>query len=253
MRIGWASPFNERAAMSCYSLRVCEELRRRGSTVEVLRTETGPDEKLPALGGALTVYPPAEFTREFLASHFDLCVVNVVDGPADRRALGIIRRFQSVTVFHGLAEAHGTDAVPQGNSPVDASEFEWAALPASLSTGAVMHDDRHLDSVRRLCPGPVAAIPWEHGGVPAGPPASVGGREPNVETPVRQPRGEGCVEKYVDALLEVLDEALRRAPIRNAGWTIGATVAEMGLAWNDPLSSRLGDEMFALFDRNRRG
>ncbi|GEO14625.1 hypothetical protein MAE02_23210 [Microvirga aerophila] len=103
-----------------------------------------------------------------------------------------------------------------------------------------------------MCAGPVAAIPFEFEKVQADPPA--GSERSGLDAAaMAQPTREGCVEKYVDALLEVLDEALRRAPLRNAGWTIGATVAEMGLAWDDPLSSRLGDEMFALFEGNRRG
>jgi hypothetical protein len=254
MRIGWASPFNERSAMSRYSLMVCEELRRRGTTVEVLRTELGPEEKLPALDSPLTVYPPAGFSVEFLAAHFDLCVVNVADSLSDRRrAIEIARAFQSVSVFHGLgADSQGAGAAFPGRLPVETAEIGWAAIPASLSTGAVVHDERYLDAVRRLCAGPVAAISLDLGGARAGPPAMAGGAGPDAEA-ARPPEREGCVEKYVDALLEVLDEALRRAPLRNAGWTIGATVAEMGLAWDDPLSSRLGNEMFALFEGNRRG
>jgi hypothetical protein len=238
--------------MARQSLRVCEELTRRGARVEVLRTETGAGEKLPALDSALTVYPPANFTVEFLASHFDLCVVNVSDVSERQRDIEIVRKFQSVTVFHGFGGVgHGTAFVLPDGLSVHPAELGWAAGLASLSTGAVVHDDRYLEAIRRLCVGPVAAISPDLGDPEVGRPAAARGAGTNAVAP--SAGGEGCVEKYVDALLEVLDEALRRAPLRNAGWTIGATVAEMGLAWDDPLSSRLGNEMSELFEGNRRG
>ncbi|MEE1654770.1 hypothetical protein VB618_01070 [Microvirga sp. CF3062] len=250
MRIGWASPFNERSAVARYSLWVCRELKRRGARVEIIRTETGAEETLPVLDSSLVAYPPRLFTTDFLASHFDLCVVNVARDASDHgRAEEIARRFQSVTIFHDLrGDRYEAEAALVDEAAVKPAEVGWMALPAAFATGAVVHDLQYLDGVRRLCAGPVAAISLELGDIYSDP-ADAG---PDRGA-ARRLGPEGCVEKYVDDLLEVLDEALHRAPLRNAGWTIGATVAEMGLAWDDPLSSRLGNEMFALFEGNRRG
>jgi hypothetical protein len=251
MRIGWASPFNERSAIARYSLWVCQELRRRGATVEIIRTETGPEENIAVLDGPLVIHPPAGFTTDFLGSHFDLCVVNVTRDPGNHdRAEEIARRFQSVAIFHNPGgSGDGADATLLGDVPVESAEVGWMALPATLATGAVVHDTRYLDVIRRLCAGIVAAIPFDLGDVSSALAAAGSDRA----APARPPGQAGCVEKYVDDLLEVLDEALHRAPLRNAGWTIGATAAEMGLAWDDPLSSRLGTEMSALFEGKRRG
>jgi hypothetical protein len=250
MRIGWASPFNERSSVARYSLQVCRELMRRGVRVEIIRTEIGLKENIPVLDSPLVVYPPRAFTMDFFASHFDLCVVNVTRDATDLgRAEQIARRFQNVAIFHDLRGGrYEAEAASLDEAPDEPAEVGWMTLPAALATGAVVHDPRYLDAVRRLCAGPVAAIALELGDIYSDPADTGsdkgGGLRPGLE---------GCVEKYVDDLLEVLDEALHCAPLRNAGWTIGATVAEMGLAWDDPLSSRLGNEMFALFEGNRRG
>ncbi|MGO4389131.1 hypothetical protein AB4Y85_16500 [Microvirga sp. 2YAF29] len=250
MRIGWASPFNEQSSIARYSLRVCEELRRRGIRAEIIRTEGGAEETPSALDSSLPVYPPAEYTTEFLETHFDLCVVNAAREAMDHeRIIDIARRFQVVTIFHEQDASNGdAESVEGAALPSDPGEIDWIARLASLSTGAVVHADRDHSKVCRLCAGPVALLPI--GSLDAGADLPVSIKEMGADTvaTVPLPEGEGCVEKYVDALIEVLDEALHRAPLRNAGWTIGATVAEMGLAWDDPLSSRLGHEMSALFE-----
>jgi hypothetical protein len=250
MRIGWASPFNEQSPIARYSLRVCEELRRRGVRAEIIRTEIGAEEALSALDSSLPVYPPAECTTEFLESHFDLCVVNAAQEAMDHeRIIDMARRFQVVAVFHSQDDHKGeAKPVEHAERLSDPGEIDWAARLASLSTGAVVHDDRYLSTVRRLCAGPVTLIPLNSTGSEAALPVSAVEARPDTVATVLPSGGGGCVEKYVDALIEVLDEALHRAPLRNAGWTIGATVAEMGLAWDDPLSSRLGHEMSALFE-----
>ncbi|WP_457092922.1 hypothetical protein [Microvirga sp. P5_D2] len=250
MRIGWASPFNEQSPIARYSLRVCEELRRRGIRAEIIRTETGPEEALPALDNSLPVYPPAEYTTEFLESHFDLCVVNAAREAMDHeRLVDIARRFQVVTLFHGHGGQNDEDRpVEPAKGLSHPGEIDWVAQLASLSTGAVVHDSRDLSTVRRLCAGPTVLFPFNSTDSGADLPALAGEARPDIVATTPPSGGGGCVEKYVDALIEVLDEALHRAPLRNAGWTIGATVAEMGLAWDDPLSSRLGHEMSALFE-----
>jgi hypothetical protein len=250
MRIGWASPFNDRSAVARYSLGVCRELMRRGIRVEIIRTETGYEEDFPVLDSTLVAYPPRAFTTDFLASHFDLCVVNVTRDATDLgRAEAIARRFQNVAIFHDLRGGrYEAEAASLDEAPAEPAEIGWMTLPAALATGAVVHDPQYLDGVRRLCAGPVAAIALQPRDIYSDP----AGAGPD-RAAARRAGPEGCVEKYVDDLLEVLDEALHCAPLRNAGWTIGATVAEMGLAWDDPLSSRLGNEMAALFEGNRRG
>lgn len=249
MRIGWASPFNKQSPIAGYSLRVCEELKRRGIQASIIRTELGAEASLPALESSLPVYPPAEYTWEFLEAHFDLCVVNASQEEMDKAwIVDLARQFQVVVVFHGQGSRRGKPGTVNIDGEANIlGRRDYVTQLASFSTGAIIHDEHDFASVRRLCVGPVVLIPFNSNASEADG-ASDGKVGLDIIAATSPSKGQGCVEKYVDALIEVLDEALHRAPLRNAGWTIGATVAEMGLTWDDPLSSRLGHEMSALFE-----
>jgi hypothetical protein len=105
-----------------------------------------------------------------------------------------------------------------------------------------------METLKRSCPGPVVEIPlfFPRGG-------ELGHDSADRES--AKEKGDPTrpsIESYVDALIPVLDNALCWAPLRNAGRTIGATVAEMGLSSNDPLATRLASEFSALFHGYKR-
>lgn len=177
MRIGWATPFNVRSAIGKFSRFVCEELRRRGHEVEIIRVESGGELGMPPLDCELSVVSAAECPVE----DYDLLVVNFGNnGPYHAQVLSLIGRRAPLGIFHdmelrdlelGVQYRHGLSFPRLIGNEEDKGEqnaedlVDPAARPllgalAAMTCGAVIHGPHYRDSVARYCPGPVELIPF---------------------------------------------------------------------------------------------
>jgi len=182
MRIGWATPFNERSAISRFSREVTVELARRGLAVEILRTETGEARNSPPLPTQLPVRDAASLSVAVLRREFDLVVVNLGDSYRFHGgAMAILPSIAALILFHDASMAGFSDhwardaaAKPEtlaalvgaatgenrGTGEDQAmqlwKDLEWLG---ALAGGAVVHGDHYLAPIRAVSPGPVVKIP----------------------------------------------------------------------------------------------
>jgi glycosyltransferase involved in cell wall biosynthesis len=175
MRIGWATPFNERSAIARYSRAVCHEIERRGSDVEIIRVEIAESAELPPLATRVPVHAPETAHLSSMLYGFDLIVANVGDHFLYHgRVLEILTQVPAVVVFHdsdltnfmnGLLLREGAfrsiiEPFRQTRPPrtSDDEKALYLSLLASVSGGSVAHGAHYLEPVRAACPGPVGAL-----------------------------------------------------------------------------------------------
>jgi glycosyltransferase involved in cell wall biosynthesis len=201
LRIGWASPWNQRSAIAAFSAEVTFELTRRGHVVTALRTETGEYAALPLRPAPGPIHHLDELDDGALRRDFDVVVAQVGDQYGYHGA--VIRRLEPVSTvgvfhdafivnlasgylhyggdggktLHDLArEVHGAAGMPDGE-PFWAELGEMARRRpmvewlARRCAAAVAHAEHYADRLRDACPGPVATIPlaFTVPGLPPGP------------------------------------------------------------------------------------
>jgi hypothetical protein len=176
MRIGWATPFNADSAAGLHALEVVREMRGRGLSAEIVRTEAGAAAQMHALSNEVPVRQLGETGIASLRDDFDLLVVALAaQFDAGSRSLEILRSIPSVGVFYdadltlpsgGSVNAGGARnavdtlanigpvARPGGPSPGE--DLAWMAM---LCAGGIVHGRHYLEPVKMHCPGPAIVVP----------------------------------------------------------------------------------------------
>jgi glycosyltransferase involved in cell wall biosynthesis len=185
LRIGWASPWNERSAIAQSASEVAFELSRRGHVITVLRTEVDEALTLPPRASPGPINALANFLPHQLRQDFDVVVAHIGDHYGFHGAL--LSRLPDVDVvgiFHdvfladlawmlldgneaairALRQTYGEDTWPVGepffNDPREVMRqrpmLEWLARQ---TVGAVAHAEHYAQRLRDACSGPVAVIP----------------------------------------------------------------------------------------------
>jgi hypothetical protein len=263
MRIAWATPFNQKSAIgSNFSLPIAYELIRCGHQIDIVRTEIGSAMKLPALQIEAPIYSPGVFLDRLPKRFFDAMIVNWGnDFQFHGGALELIAVVPTMAIFHD-AEMHDfavaaaylyksshTDfAMPlPAEYPIDGLDKDRAevlAWFASLASGAVVHERQYLSLVQGACPGPVHLVSL---GIPI--PVSLNGSPSNLPTVGRmttevQPH---FAKAYVEVLLTLIHEAIRRRPVIDVGLQFGAILDACSAKYDEPAIARIGaviDELF---------
>jgi glycosyltransferase involved in cell wall biosynthesis len=189
LRIGWATPWNQRSAICSSAAEVAFELAARGHRVTVLRTERGEARDLPLLRP-----PPGpihhldDLSDTTLDMQFDVVVAHIGNhlfhhgAAVDRlQGYGMVGIFHDMFLGHlALAwfdsigrmpelvplarELYGEEGMPDsdpfwgdlGDMVRRRPMLEWLARHC---TGAVAHAAHYVERLRAACPGPVATIP----------------------------------------------------------------------------------------------
>jgi glycosyltransferase involved in cell wall biosynthesis len=192
MRIGWATPWNERSAIAHAADDVARELTALGHAITIIRTETEKGLELPSRPSQWPVRLLAEVSDAHLDRDFDVVVAHIGDyvdfhGPLISR----ISRLGCVGIFHdayladlvgswahrsgggGDAElrewvevTYGADVWPVGESYVTSENLyevsqrrpmlEWLARQTIAS---IAHSNYYAGRLRAATPGPVAVVP----------------------------------------------------------------------------------------------
>lgn len=185
LRIGWASPWNERSAIAHSASDVAFEMAKRGHEVTVLRTEHGPQLQWKPRPAPGTIANLESYSNEALRSSFDVIFAHIGDNYDYHGAIvSRIRDVAMVGIFHDpflvnlafraagneaglrtlIRDVYG-DAAWGGNEPLfDRQEALMQRCPmlewlARQTVGAVAHSHHYEARLREACPGPVAVIP----------------------------------------------------------------------------------------------
>lgn len=186
LRIGWATPWNERSAVAQSASEVALELNDRGHVVTVLRTELGEALTLPPRLAPGPVKVLAEVPAHELRQDFDVIVAHIGNHFGFHGALpSRLQDVDIVGIFHDafladlacewldndevairtlLQQTYGEDTWPAGQPfSRDCAEvmrrrpmLEWLACQ---TIGAVAHAEHYAQRLRNACPGPVVVIP----------------------------------------------------------------------------------------------
>jgi hypothetical protein len=238
MRIAWATPFNRRSAIGRnFSLPVARELVQRGHCLEIVRTEIREAAALPALEIEVPISAPG-FADRVPVEQFDAVVINWGDDLLFHGgALALVVHAPALAILHDsdmrsftAAAAdlyktpveHFTRPLHEGCLPseVEADCAQVLAWFASLASGAVIHDRRYLEPVRAVCPGPTRLIPGY---------------------------SSASVAAYVDALLPLVNDAIVKRPLLEAGFQFGTIFDACGASYDDPAIERIASTMAELF------
>jgi glycosyltransferase involved in cell wall biosynthesis len=200
LKIAWAGPWNARSAIATFGAEVVAALIANGHHVEVLRTETGEDSRLPALVAPAAVHELATMEVQRIRDEYDVVVANMGDHFGYHGALApFLLATDAVVIFHDafmanfcsgwshqfpdpdlalramVTAAYGPDAMPTGAAywmaPADMMRRRpMIELFVSRATAAVVHAGHYRERVAGVCPGPVAMIPLAYRDlcVPAG-------------------------------------------------------------------------------------
>lgn len=173
MRLLWATPFNVKSAIGTFSREVCQELKRRGVDIQIIRIESGPEAKLPSISSDIEVLPPDALVPDGI----DLTVINYGNhAPYHAGALRLAATAPSLAIFHDAEMRHFASGI------FDRHEVSLPLLPgkmlqsetldmvppearpplqslSAMACGAVVHGPHYFPTVAETCPGPVAVIP----------------------------------------------------------------------------------------------
>ncbi|RVT39822.1 glycosyltransferase family 4 protein [Sphingobium algorifonticola] len=176
IRILWATPFNVKSAIGTFSSEVCNELMRRGYSIQIMRIESGTEAALPALPIDALVWG----SDDPIPLDIDLVVINYGNhAPYHAGALRLAAAYPALSIFHdaemrhfaaGMIERHQIHVPslygPSGKDPhgLDFDLVDPDARPLLLSLSAlgacsVVHGPHYLAAVAESCPGPVEVIP----------------------------------------------------------------------------------------------
>jgi hypothetical protein len=255
MRIAWATPFNQMSTVgSNFSLPVARELIRQGHQIDIVRTETGKAMRLPALRIGAPIHTAGAFADRFPKFSFDAMIVNWGDDfQFHGGALELAAIVPTVAIFHDTdmrefvvaaarlyKRSHADFILPLSTeyptSGLDEDRAEVFAWFASLASSVVVHERQCLSLVQAACPGPVRLIPL---GIPI--PVA-----PN-ESPDSEPPAVGFAKAYVEILLTLIHEAVRRRPVIDVGLHFGAILDACRANYDEPAIARIGaviDELF---------
>ena len=185
MNIGWATPFNHRSAIGKFSRFVCDELRKQGHTVTVIRIEYGEALEMEALASDLPVVT-AELAD---VAAFDKLIVNIGNhAPYHAELISLFSQRAPIGIFHdaemrdfewglqnrygfGIPRLEGSDTTDREGSSQDLVAPEARPLlgaMAAMCSGAVVHGPHYAETVARYCSGPVATISLCYPDVSAG-------------------------------------------------------------------------------------
>ena len=191
LRIAWASPWNERSAITTFGIQVVGALVEAGHQVDILRTEVDEFLQIPSPATSWTVRPMAEDTPDRIRADYDVVIANMGDHFGYHGALVSFRDLDPVIIFHdcylanfcsGWAHlypdagrvlrtlvhvAYGAQSMPDGASfwlpPAEMMQLRpMIDLFVPNAAGAVVHAEHYLERVRRRCPGPVRRIPLSY-------------------------------------------------------------------------------------------
>ncbi len=176
MNIGWATPFNHRSAIGRFSRFVCDELRKQGHKVTVIRIEYGEALEMEALASDLPVVT-AELAD---VAGFDKLIVNVGNhAPYHAELISLFTQRAPIGIFHdaemrdfewglqhrygfAIPRLEGSEATDREGSSQDLVALEARPLLGALAamcSGAVVHGPHYAETVARYCSGPVVTIP----------------------------------------------------------------------------------------------
>ena len=187
LKLIWAGPWNERSAIGRVGLEVVQELIALGHSVELIRTEVGPDLLLPARSAPVPMHVPGERSIAELMQYADGVIVNLGDHYGFHGgALPILQQTTPLVILHDAWMGHfinawramaGADAWRVDNA-LEATESDESgiALLCGLASGAVIHSDHYRAAVEAACPGPVATIPLSLGSNTFSAPRPIGDR-----------------------------------------------------------------------------
>jgi glycosyltransferase involved in cell wall biosynthesis len=192
MRIGWATPWNERSAIAQVAAEVADELTAFGHTITIIRTETERGLALPARAARCPVLNLDDISDSDLARDYDIVVAHIGNYVDFHGALiPRLPRVPCVGIFHdayladlaagwafrsgggGEAELRGWVRDTYGDGAWRAEEtyvdeqtlsdvaarrpmLEWLARQ---TIGAVAHSSFYVERLQNLVPGPVGVIP----------------------------------------------------------------------------------------------
>lgn len=217
LRIGWATPWNERSAIAQAAGEVGLVLRAQGHEVTVLRTEVDEAAAMPARDGPFPVHHIGELDDDTLRERFDIVVAHIGNHqPYHGAVVPRLFRVGMVGVFHDLFLCHLADAhfhaagdphgawrtarELYGQEGMSDGEPFWTDLAdmvrrrpmlewlAPHCIGALAHAGHYAARLGRSCPGPVAVIPLAFVSPPLPPPplawdsltvAAIGHANPN--------------------------------------------------------------------------
>jgi glycosyltransferase involved in cell wall biosynthesis len=191
LRIGWATPWNERSAIARVNFMVAAELVNRGHAVTVLRTEAADALQMPPLDVTWPVWNMCDTPDEVLLRDFDFVVAHVGDNYGFHAALvDRLGAIGAVGVFHDLFLANllqsavalrggdetelrravdetydpsawppGQPFIAMGNLREVAERRPMLEWFAKRTIAAIAHAGHYAGRLRAACPGPVAVIP----------------------------------------------------------------------------------------------
>lgn len=185
LRIGWATPWNERSAIANCAAQLAFELHRRGHEVTILRTEVDDALDLPARPAPGPILNLTNIPTTELRERFDIVVGHIGDHYGFHGALlSRLDEADFVGIFHDaeianlawdsaasekgyrdlLQATYGEDTWPVGHGFFDDPQavvrhrpmLEWLAC---RTIAAVAHSGHYAERLRKACPGPVEVIP----------------------------------------------------------------------------------------------
>ena len=181
LRVILVTPWSTQSAIAGVNLAVATELRKRGVSVTVVRSEIGSLKKLKALRSDLPTLRPEDFLK--LRSGFDYDVIFYAVGDNwsfHGGAIELLAQKPGVVLLHDAdlenlvagwkhwsdtkTHPRETQALSAGtnlkvNSSVTTGVGSFVDWPMSMATGGVVHADHYLELAQMACPGPVTKLP----------------------------------------------------------------------------------------------
>ncbi len=227
LRIGWATPWNERSSIATRASEVATELARRGHLVTVLRIEAEGARDLPPIPAPGYVMHIDDMCDNTLRREFDVIVGQIGNYYDFHGAL--IPRFDGldiVGIFHdvllaglltGWARHHGGEVelrrivrqtygagsladdeplwIDSGSLAQRRPMLEWFS---KRTVAAVAHAEHYAERLRRTCPGPVAVLPLSFVAPHLPPPPATPGVE-NIAV-IGHANANKCIDKLIMAI-----------------------------------------------------
>jgi glycosyltransferase involved in cell wall biosynthesis len=181
LRIIFVTPWSTQSAIAGVNLSIATELKKRGVSVTVVRSEKGSLEKLEALRSDLPTLRPKDFLKLRPGIDYDMICYAVGDNWSFHGgAIELLAQKPGVVQLHDVAldnlvagwkhwsstkiHPRGTKTLSAGpistvNSSVKIEADSFVDWPMSMATGGVVHADHYLGLAKAACPGLVVKLP----------------------------------------------------------------------------------------------